>query len=627
MNWEPASLSWLPEAPSDFRDRCRQVSGSGAGRALRELASHRLDGAHLHRLAGGLARVVAGGGSLDPLEPFRLGLLSNGTTEMLIPALAASALRHGLALEVVAAPFGQVAEEMLRPDSPLRGRELDAILLALDHHGLPLGEGLGEPETAERARTAALAPLALVRSVAQAPLIVQTLSLPPETLFGHLDRRIAGTARHFAEDFNRQVAALGDVVFDVAALAESVGTAAWHDPAPWHLARLSFSQRFLPLYAEHIARLLAALRGKSRRCLVLDLDNTLWGGVVGDDGLDGIVLGPGSPAGEAFVEIQRMALALRARGIVLAVCSKNDEAIAREVFRRHPEMLIKEEHIAVFQVNWDDKASNLVAIAGRLNLGIEALVLLDDNPAERERVRQALPTVAVPDLPDDPALFPRVLSAAGYFEAVTFSDDDRHRADRYGEDNHRVELRERLGDLDSYLASLAMRVEFFSFDPANRSRVTQLLNKTNQFNLTTRRHTEATLKAFEENPAAFTLAVRLSDRWGDHGLIGVVIALPSGEDWEIDTWLMSCRVLGRKVEERILAHVVQAARAHGIAGLIGIYRPTGRNALVAELYPRLGFSPLSDGRWRLDLRAEEAMGDTRHAGGADGEGQQAELAV
>ena len=280
-------------------------------------------------------------------------------------------------------------------------------------------------------------------------------------------------------------------MLDVASLAETVGLANWHSPAQWNIAKFAFDAKFLPLYADHVGRILGALRGKSRRCLVLDLDNTVWGGVIGDDGLEGIVIGQGDATGEAYLDVQRTALALRERGVVLAVASKNSDEIARSVFREHPEMLLRENHIAVFQANWNDKATNISAIANELALGIEAMVFLDDNPVERGLIREMLPQVAVPELPDDPALYARTLAAAGYFEAIAFSEEDRQRAEFYQDNARRVTLQKQAGDVDAYLVSLNMRIDFRPFDATGRSRIAQLINKSNQFNLTTRRYTEA----------------------------------------------------------------------------------------------------------------------------------------
>ena len=453
-----------------------------------------------------------------------------------------------------------------------------------------------------------------IRQASGAQCIVQTLAAPAESVFGSLDRALPGALRQMIEAFNAAlVESLDggrDLVFDVAALAQAVGLAEWHSPTQWNMAKLPFAGAYLPLYADHAARLLGALRGKSRRALILDLDNTVWGGIIGDDGLEGIVLGEGDPTGEAFLSVQRMALALRERGVVLAVSSKNTDEIARAAFRSHPEMLLRETHIAVFQANWNDKATNIQAIADELALGLDAMVFLDDNPVERELVRQLLPEVAVPELPDDPALYARTLAMGGYFEAVTFSDEDRNRAAFYQGNAQRVALKGAMGGVDDYLASLGMQITFQPFDPAGRGRIVQLIAKSNQFNLTTRRYNESEIEALERDPTAFTLQVRLSDTFGDNGMISVIVCRPRYPGvWEIDTWLMSCRVLGRGVEATVLREILAAARRCGVREVIGVYRPTDRNGLVVDHYRKLGFEPVSAtpegvSEWRIDAGAE-----------------------
>ncbi|HWT05270.1 MAG TPA: hypothetical protein VN224_05895, partial [Xanthomonadales bacterium] len=265
---------------------------------------------------------------------------------------------------------------------------------------------------------------------------------------------------------------------------------------------------------------------------------------------------------------------------------------------------------AVFQANWNDKATNVTAIAAELSLGLDAMVFLDDNPVERGLVRELLPDVAVPELPDDPALYARTLLAAGYFEAVAFSDEDRKRARFYEDNARRVALHGQVGDVETYLASLDMRIVFRPFDATGRSRIAQLINKSNQFNLTTRRYTEPEVAALEADAACFTLQVRLTDRFGDNGTIGVVVCRPSAPaEWEIDTWLMSCRVLGRRVEHMVLREILHHARARGVQRLVGRYLPTARNGLVRDHYRTLGFSPVAAGpggdtTWELDTAVE-----------------------
>jgi FkbH-like protein len=595
-----ANLAWLPRPADDFTSRCKAIAETktNSGRGLRSLASSALDQNQLARLANTVEKLRAAQADLKPLTPFRLGLLSNSTTDLIVPALVATALRHGISLEIVKGGYDQILQDALTPDSSVNGASPDAVLVAIDYHGLPLRGGLGSSEKGREAVNASLGFLQAVsdgiKRNSKALCIFQTISAPPETLFGNMDGVHPGALRRIIENLNAGIAerlqGSSDIVIDVAHLASTVGLADWHSSREWNMAKLPFSESFVPVYAEHVGRAIAALRGKSRRCLVLDLDNTLWGGVIGDDGLDGIKLGQGDSIGEAYLSVQQLALDLRARGVVLAVCSKNEDEIARSAFQRHPDMLLKESHIAVFQANWKDKATNLKAIASELSLGLESLVFLDDNPVERLLVRQMLPEVAVPELPDDPSLYARTLAAAGYFEAVTFSEDDLRRADYYQDNARRVSLQKQAGDLDAYLASLDMEITFQPFDETGRPRISQLINKSNQFNVTTKRYTEAQVEAVQNDPVFFTLQVRLSDTFGDNGMISVVICRRAAADsWEIDTWLMSCRVLGRRVEEMVLREILTHAKTEGVQKLVGTYIPTDRNKLVEELYPKLGF--------------------------------------
>lgn len=601
-------LAWLPAVPADFKERLRNIQQCAAtGRALQALATHALRATDLRRLANALDILIASGASLAPLTPFRLGVLGNGTLDLIVPALRASALRHGIALECVTAPYGLYAQEALDPGSQVNLANCDAVLLALDARALGLQTGSSAVAAADMVDGFRES----LRRHGGTTCIVQTVAPLPEPLFGNADRRISGAPRHRVEAFNRELVArleaTPDVIFDVAALAETIGLARWHCPAQWNLAKLPFADDYVPVYAEHLARLLGAMRGKSRRCLVLDLDNTLWGGVVGDDGLEGIEVAEGHAVGEAFRAVQRLALDLRDRGVVLAVCSKNDDSTARRVFREHPEMLLREHHLAVFQANWKDKASNIKAISDELSLGLESFVFLDDNPVERGIVRQMLPQVAVPELPADPAYYARTLAAAGYFESIGFSDEDRKRAQFYEGNARRLALKSSAGDVDAYYASLDMEVHFAPFDAIGRARIAQLINKSNQFNLTTKRYSEAEVATLERDTDCHTLQVRLTDIFGDNGMISVVICRRAGtSDWAIDTWLMSCRVLGRSVEHMVLRELILAARRHGIARLIGRYVPTERNTMVKDHYAMLGFvrDPRED-HWVLDVTSAE----------------------
>jgi FkbH-like protein len=634
QSWNPESLHWLPQAPSDFAQRCRRIleTPDDLGKQIRALASYDLDENQLNRVANVIRKSQDRGHSLSPLKPFRLGIISNSTTDFIIPALVASAARHGIALECVCSDYGQVVQTALSPESEVNRAKPDAVLIGVDYRGYPLvSQSLGDAEATESALSSAFGQVAAIRSGihanANSICIFQNLAQPFEVVFGSLDKVLPGTLRGLIEELNGRIAAsirgTDDILFDVAGLAAGVGLANWHSPEQWNLAKLPFSTAYVPLYAEHLARTVAAIRGHSRRCLVLDLDNTLWGGVIGDDGLDGIQLAQGDATGEAYLSVQRYALALRERGIVLAVSSKNNDEVARTPFREHPEMLLREEHIAVFQANWNDKATNIKAIADTLALGLDSLVFLDDNPAERAIVREFLPQVAVPELPSDPALYARTLSAAGYFESVTFSNEDLKRAGYYQDNARRVTLQGEFADMESYLASLQMVITFQPFDETGRARITQLINKSNQFNLTTRRYTEAEVANIERDPNCITLQVRLADTFGDNGMISVVICRNAGDAlWEFDTWLMSCRVLGRRVENMVLQEVLSAAKQAGIRKVRGRYIPTDRNQMVEGHYKQLGFTQIEQTRdgatvWEMDVdfaQIETAPMEVRRVG-------------
>lgn len=609
------NLSWLPAAPQDFAGRLAKAS---TGAHLRALANYALDSSQLNRLAKKLATLQNAGADISPLAPFSLGVISNTTTKLITPALIGTALRAGVALAIVEAEYNQVAQEAFSEHSVFSGHKLDAVLVSIDYRGLPLVSSAGDKVAADQNVRDCVSYIKTIadniRSRMGAQIILQNIVPPVESFSGSFEGRLAGTLSWSIARINLELDALAStdlVILDVAGLAANVGLANWHDATLWNMAKLPFTQNYVPIYADYVCRIIAARRGKSRRCLILDLDNTLWGGVIGDDGMEGILIGNGDATGEAHLNVQQVALGLRDRGVVLAVSSKNEDATARKPFREHPDMLLREEHIAVFQANWSDKASNIRAIAETLSLGLESMVFLDDNPAERLQVRTELPDVAVPELPSDPALFGRTLLAAGYFEAIAFSDEDRKRAAFYQQNVRRAELLNQ-SDMAGYLRSLNMEITFAPFDATGRVRITQLISKSNQFNLTTKRYSELDVKRLEEDKNIFTRQVRLSDTFGDNGMISVIVCRMLPEAWEIDTWLMSCRVLGRCVEEAVLQDIIENARKEGARKLIGTYIPTARNIIVKEHYKKLGFTRIAGDAsgaetWELDITRVERM--------------------
>jgi FkbH-like protein len=612
-------LPWLAEPLPDFRARCRAIDpmSGPVGAEIQFLACHSLDATQAANLGKVIARCRLAGADFRPLSQFRLGVLASSTVDLLLDALPAASTRHGVAVEIVAAPYDQVIQEAANRSSRINTASLDAVLILVDHRWL----GLDKPRLDDGAESVAAAIDRLTLAVDElkkagvGSTILQTIPVWPYPLFGSADRQIAGTPRWLIEQANYQIAELaaarGFYLLDVAALAEKIGTDIWFDTVKWNLYKLPFAASCVALYADMLGRLLGSIRGKARKCLVLDLDNTLWGGVIGDDGLEGIVVGQGSAEGEAFLAVQQYALDLRRRGVILAVSSKNDEQTALLPFRQHPDMLLREEHFAVFQANWIDKSSNLEAIARNLKIGSDSLVLLDDNPAERAHVRAALPMVAVPELCSEPSRFPWYVANAGYFEALGFSAEDRLRADSYAADVKRAAVQAQARDIGDYLATLDMSIYFSPFDELGRQRIVQLINKSNQFNLTTRRYTDAEIRTLIDEASVFTRQVRLQDRFGDLGMIAVVICRESqavAGSWIIDTWLMSCRVLGRRVEQAMLAELAAGAARRGVDRLLARYVPTAKNGMVADHYDKLGFELIdesSSGERSYELRLSD----------------------
>jgi FkbH-like protein len=388
---------------------------------------------------------------------------------------------------------------------------------------------------------------------------------------------------------------------DIARLAARVGLDSWADPRHWHAWRMAVTPRGAVWLAHQTARIIRAAFGRTRKCLVLDLDNTLWGGVIGDDGVAGLTLGPEHPEGEAFVDFQRYCLALKQRGVLLAVCSKNDLEVARQGFT-HPDTVLREADFSAFVANWQPKPDNLRAIARELNLGLDSLVFVDDSPFERELVARTLPEVAVAKV-DEVSRFAEVLDREGWFDVLQLTEADLERTGAYAAERRRAEVQAAFSSYDDYLASLQMRAEIAPFSVLYLDRITQLTNKTNQFNLTGRRYSLAELAAIAQHPEYVTLYGRLSDRFGDHGLVSVMVGRVLGEALHLELWAMSCRVLKRTFEHAMFAALHAAAAARGLTRIVGTHVPTGKNGLVAGLYPELGFRAEGDGTFVLELSA------------------------
>ena len=594
-----------PVGQRDFRLQlqaaCAETNTRVRLDGLARLAQSRLGFIETIQLDRALVRSAAE--SIDGYARVRLAVLSTNTIDHLLPAIRVAGLRYKLRLDVFSGSFGQYRQELLDPASPLLQFRPDLILLSLNARqataGVPIAATAQEVEEALSRAVEELCELwRHARSTFNATVIQQSYLDVSEPLFGSYDRLVpAAPSRLIARlnDLLAHAAARESVLLlDLAQASARDGIDAWFDVARWLQGKMEVAPHAAPRYGELIARLIGAQRGKSRKCLVLDLDNTLWGGVVGDVGTAGIILGEGSAQGEAHLALQRYAKLLKDRGVILAVCSKNEHALADAAFREHPEMVLRRPDIAAFVANWNDKVENLKDIAERLNIGLDSLVFVDDNPVERARVREGLPMVAVPELPNDPALYVRCIADAGYFEAVSLTDEDLRRGEQYAINAERDALRGVSQNVDDFLRGLEMSVTYGPVGPVDLARATQLINKTNQFNTTTRRYSAEEVAGLVAAPENITLQFRLADRFGDNGLVSVMILRATDDPGvlDVDTWVMSCRVFGRQLENEAMSIAVAAARGRGIRVLRADYIPTERNRVVSGLFKGLGFAPV-----------------------------------
>jgi FkbH-like protein len=532
-----------------------------------------------------------------PSRTIRIAVLGSMTTHQLLDLLDLYLQAGRIAAEFYESDYGTLNQEFLDPTSGLHQFQPDLVLIFTSWRDLKLTPELNDSrEEVRRKVDAEIAVWTSLWRIAREKLRCQVIqsnfAAPPWRVMGNLEARHPAGFSRFISLVNH---ALEDnappevTIHDVDQLAAASGRWDWGDDRFFHQAKLPCSPEHLVDYAHSLASLILAQSGAGRKCLVLDLDNTLWGGVIGDDGLGGIRLGQGDPESEAFLAFQRYVKSLGERGVILAVCSKNNDSTAREVFQKHPEMVLRLDDISCFIANWDDKATNLARIAELLNIGLNSLVFFDDNPAERSIVRRLRPEVAVPEVPDDPAYYIRALDRQRYFETMTISAEDLKRTEFYRADSKRQALESSAMDLNAFLESLDMVARIEPVVASTVERTAQLINRSNQFNLTTRRYTNADVLNLMTNPDWVTRTISLRDRFGDNGLISVLLARTESDTLIIDTWLMSCRVLKRGVERLLLNNVVAAASRRGLKRVIGEYIPTPKNDLVREHYRALGF--------------------------------------
>jgi FkbH-like protein len=533
-----------------------------------------------------------------PGRPVKIALLFSSTAELLAPLLRLACLREGLQASIYIAPYGNHRQEVIDSQSGLHRFLPDVVIVGTHWRDAHLEAMAAHADNAvEQLWEEAESLWQGLLSRHPCTILQHSFDLPACDAGGYLSAaETCGRVQRLRE-FNARLwthRPAGVTVVDLEKLAAQAGVERWENSAQWHLAKQHPGPDALPLLADRYVALIRAQMGLTKKVLVLDLDNTLWGGVVGEDGVTGVQVGPPTAVGEAHTAFQTYAKELKNRGILLAICSKNNEADARAPFQQHDGMVLKEEDFVVFVANWRDKSENLREMARTLNLGLDSFVFVDDDPVEREHIRRELPEVSVVELGADPATFVSSLHATGWFESITLSTEDRQRHASYRANVKRVEAKAGAANLDEFLQKLRMRMHHGVFSEQVIERVAQLLGKTNQFNLTTRRHNLEQVRKFMQANEGWTQYFQLTDAYGDNGIVGLIIAVPAANQermWEIDTFLMSCRVIGRRAEDYMLRTLLLAAKSAGCTKIRGVYLPTPKNGLAAEVYPRFGFVP------------------------------------
>jgi FkbH-like protein len=559
---------------------------------------------------------LAASATADPADrsagdTLTVGIAASFTPQPLEAFVGTALLDAGVGRpRVVFADYNQIHQACLDPASVF-GVELDRIALLWrieDVFESNLIAALEGDRAAADELLDGIADLAaMVAQCARREGIPIVASIPPTPDGFGIDRLDAASSVDIGRLHDRATAIVIDQLADVDGvrlldhrrLVEEIGAGSAHDLRSVLLYRQPYRPAMVELLGTELGRSVAAFDRVPPKVIALDCDNTLWGGIVGEDGPDDVQIGSSFP-GSAFRDFQLALRRLSRRGVLLAICSKNNPEDVDEVFNTRSDLALRADDIAAWRVNWEPKSANLAAIARELNLGLESFVFVDDSDFELAEVAAAHPQVRCLRVPDDLEELPELLAGSGLFRSMRVSDEDRKRTDMVRQERRREAAKAEISP-EAFLASLGLRVEFFRVDGEHVGRVTQLINKTNQFNLTTRRRSETDVAALIASPTSAVHAIRVADRFGDYGLVGVVVTEATGADWEIDTFLMSCRVLRRGVETAMLAAVAEMARAAGARRLLGRYEPSAKNAQVAGFFGDHGFDVLGEGRFAFDL--------------------------
>ena len=542
----------------------------------------------------------------------RIAILGDSATQLLAQAIRGYGYEVEMDLEIHEADYDQIDMQIFDTSSEVYSFKPDYVIifqctqkLMKSFYKLPSDgrQGFADAHLARvRAMYDALA------SKLKCRVIYFNFVMMDDAVFGNFANKVGFSFPYQLRKINLGLMDLARetknlFISDVESIASGWGTDDVNDMSIYVNTDIVFSLDFMPLVAKNAVDIMLAISGRLKKCAILDLDNTLWGGIIGDDGMENIQLGD-LGIGKAYTELQLWLKELRKRGILLAVCSKNTEEIAREPFEKHPDMVLRMEDISIFVANWDNKADNIRLIQSVLNIGFDSMVFIDDNPVEREMVRTHIREVTVPDLPEDPAEYLGFLRSLNLFETASFSEEDESRTEQYQQEAKRKTAQEVFTNEDDFLKSLDMVAAVAPFNRFNTPRVSQLTQRSNQFNLRTVRYTEDDIATIASSGDYVPLAFSLKDKFGDYGLISVIIMQKRGDALFVDTWIMSCRVLKRGMELFTLNKMAHIARENGFRKIIGEYLPTPKNGLVKNHYADLGFTP-AGGLWELAVDTYE----------------------
>ena len=538
----------------------------------------------------------------EGLPTCKVALLGDTATQFLATAIRGTGLERGYNVSLYEAEYNQVERQFLDPTSELYEFDADFIVLFQSTHKLNESHSLLSVEQQVMIadnRLSFISTICANSAFANKKIICLNYPEIEDTVFGSYATKVTSSLTYQIRKLNMGLMNLSQeyanlFICDIAGLQNKLGRDFMFAPNVYVSTEMVLSIDAIPYVASRVMDIICAIKGQFKKCLILDLDNTLWGGIIGDDGLEGIQLGHGLGIGKAFTEFQMWVKKLKQRGIIICVASKNNEETAKEPFEKHPDMVLKLSDIAVFQANWETKVDNIRTIQGILNISFDSMVFLDDNPFERNMVREHIPGITVPELPEDPGEYLEYLYSLNLFETASYSQADKDRTKQYQVEAQRVSLQKTFSNESDFLKSLDMVSTVSGFTKFNIPRVAQLSQRSNQFNLRTIRYTEADVTALAEDPDVIDLCFTLEDKFGDNGLIAVIIMKKQDADTLfVDTWFMSCRVLKRGMEDFTLNTMVEYARKKGYKRIIGEYLPTPKNKMVEQHYIKLGFMPLS----------------------------------